>query len=438
MSALSPSWRQRLSRAATAMACVTLCTATAAQTRSDPPVVAKATSSLDAPLFYQLLIGELELRSGAAGSAYQVMLDAARRTREETLFRRTVEIALQGRAGDQALAAASAWRTSVPQSSEAPMVQIQLLAALNRPTDAQEPIGALLKNTPAAEQPNMIASLPRALLRATDKRQAATMLEAALKPFADNPATRTASQVAEGRMWLLAGDPQRAAALATSAHNDDATAPGPAMLALDLMPSTPSAESVVTHYLQQPKAEFAVRLGYARALAALQRYADALTQLERVTREQPELISPWLTVGALYLDLHQPQEAETALQRYVQLTEAARAPANATTEAATGSDDDDDEAPAAPVSADRGLVRAWLLLSQAAEMRGDYTLAEQWLNKIEGPQRTLDVQGRRAALLARQGKLRQARELLQALPEPTPEDARAKLLMEAQMLRDVK
>jgi len=48
------------------------------------------------------------------------------------------------------------------------------------------------------------------------------------------------------------------------------------------------------------------------------------------------------------------------------------------------------------------------------------------------------VQGRRAALLARQGKLRQARELLQALPEPTPEDARAKLLIEAQMLRDVK
>ena len=40
-------------------------------------------SSLDAPLFYQLLLGEIELRNGEAGTAYQLMLDAARRTRDE-------------------------------------------------------------------------------------------------------------------------------------------------------------------------------------------------------------------------------------------------------------------------------------------------------------------------------------------------------------------
>ena len=36
-------------------------------------------SALDAPLFYQLLIGEIELRSGESGAAYEVILDAARR-----------------------------------------------------------------------------------------------------------------------------------------------------------------------------------------------------------------------------------------------------------------------------------------------------------------------------------------------------------------------
>ena len=45
---------------------------------------------------------------------------------------------------------------------------------------------------------------------------------------------------------------------------------------------------------------------------------------------------------------------------------------------------------------------------------------------------------RRAALLARQGKVKEARSLIQAVPERTGDDARAKLLAEAQVLRDIK
>ena len=48
------------------------------------------------------------------------------------------------------------------------------------------------------------------------------------------------------------------------------------------------------------------------------------------------------------------------------------------------------------------------------------------------------MQTRRAALLARQGNYTQARELIRRVPERAPEDARAKLLAEAQVLRDVK
>ena len=36
---------------------------------------------MDDRLFYQLLIGEMELRSGQPGTAYEVILDAARRGR---------------------------------------------------------------------------------------------------------------------------------------------------------------------------------------------------------------------------------------------------------------------------------------------------------------------------------------------------------------------
>ena len=79
--------------------------AASAPAKSEP-----ANSSLDAPLFYQLLIGEIELSAGHAGSAYEVVFDAAKRTRDETLFKRAVDIALQARAGEQALEATRAWR----------------------------------------------------------------------------------------------------------------------------------------------------------------------------------------------------------------------------------------------------------------------------------------------------------------------------------------
>ena len=73
------------------------------------PAEAPTNSAMDAPLFYQLLIGEIELQNGQAGVAYQVLLDAARRTGDEELFKRVVNIAIQARAGDQALMASRAW-----------------------------------------------------------------------------------------------------------------------------------------------------------------------------------------------------------------------------------------------------------------------------------------------------------------------------------------
>src|SRR5574337_1673948 len=85
--------------------------ATAAPTPAQAPVP-PANSSLDAPLFYQLLIGELELVGGHAGNAYEVILDAARRHGDDELYQRATDIALHAHAGDQALAAARAWRSA--------------------------------------------------------------------------------------------------------------------------------------------------------------------------------------------------------------------------------------------------------------------------------------------------------------------------------------
>jgi len=217
---------------------------------------------------------------------------------------------------------------------------------------------------------------------------------------------------------------------AERAQADDPGAAAPALLALDLVAALPAAEKIVTTFLAQPRADVAVRLGYVRALSAAQRYVDAEAQLRSVTREQPTVPGPWLSLGALQLELRQPRDAQASLQRFLELHAD-----GATTPAATNEDDDDDDA---DPSADRGRTQAWLMLAQAAEMRGDAKAAAGWLDKIDDPQRALEVQTRRATLLAKQGKLREARAMVQQVPERKPEDARAKLIAESQVLREVK
>ena len=419
-----------------------------AQTEPETKPAAAPPSALDAPLFYQLLIGELELRDGRPGNAYQVILDAARRQADDALFQRAVDIALQARAGDQALAAVKAWREARPQSTAAMRHEVQILLALNRGQDLAEPLTAWLAIAPLLERPGLIASLPQLLQRLADKQQALALAGKVLTPWLDDPGTRTAARVALGRAHLLAALPTQALGLARAAQADDAAAPAPALLALDMLPATPAAEALVTAYLARPDAEPAVRLAYVRSLAQSQRYADASRQLEQLTRDKPDLPEPWLTLGALRLELKLPKEAEAALLRYVELAGSAPPPAAVAAAnaagAATGStasdteDDDDGPSSSAETGGQRDLTQAWLLLAQAAEQRGDLKAAETWLAKIENPQRLLEVQARRAGLLARQGKIKEARALVQAVPERTGDDARAKLMAEAQLLRDVK
>jgi tetratricopeptide (TPR) repeat protein len=393
-------------------------------------------SALDAQLMYQLLIGEMELRAGEPGTAYEVLLDAARRTKDEQLFRRATDIALEARAGDQALAAVKAWRAALPASLEALRFHVQLLVALNRVPEALEPLRALIAQTPAPARAATINSLPRFFARTADPKQAASLLEQALQPYVDGADTSAAARVALGRAWLSAQDPAKALDLAQRAHRREPAAEGPALLAADLLPGSPAAEVIVLAHLKAKPDSHGVRLTYVRVLTTSQRYAEAIEQLDSVTRIAPTLAPPWLTLGALQIELRHPAEATAAVQKFVQLTQDGAVTNPIAAEAPADGPDDADEAPTAATS--EALTQAWLLLAQAAEQQGDYKAAEAWLAKVDSPQRLLEVQSRRASVLARQGKVKEARELVRGVPERTAEDARAKMLAEAQLLRDVK
>ncbi|MFN7196015.1 MAG: tetratricopeptide repeat protein [Hylemonella sp.] len=383
---------------------------------SAPP--ASASSALDGELFYQLLLAELSVQQGEPGMGYSLMLDAARKTADAGAYQRAVEIALQARAGDSALQAARAWRSAHPGSREANRYVLQILIGLNRLGEAVEPLKRDIALTDAKERPVAITLLPRYFARTADKKTAAQVLEQALADYLQAPATAGAAWAAVGRLRLEAGDSNGALEAARRGHAADPKAEGPVLLALTLMsPQQPQAENMVRQYLQaRPQPE--VRLAYTRALLDAQRYAEAARQAEALTQERPEQPEAWLIRGTLELQDNRLDLAERSLRRFLELMQARRNDA--------------------PESATRALAQAYLALAQIAEQRKDYAGAEAWLARIESPEDLTRAQTRRAGILARQGRLDEARELIRNLPERTPADARIKLSSEVQLLRDSK
>ena len=84
----------------------------------------------------------------------------------------------------------------------------------------------------------------------------------------------------------------------------------------------------------------------------------------------------------------------------------------------------------------RELAQVYLGLAQIATRRGDDAGAESWLSRIDDPRSLARVQIQRASILARQGKLPQARQIIEELPARNPQERRTKLLAEVQLLRD--
>jgi predicted Zn-dependent protease len=106
-------------------------------------------SAMDGALFYQLLLGELKAQDQEASAAFALLLDAARKTGDEALFRRSVQIALRARSGESALQAAKAWQEAAPASREANRYVLQILLSLNRIAETQEPLRRMLALAPA-------------------------------------------------------------------------------------------------------------------------------------------------------------------------------------------------------------------------------------------------------------------------------------------------
>lgn len=392
------------------------CTLTAQAQTAPIKEPAPKVSALDGALFYQILLGELNARSEESGTAFSILLDAARKTNDPALYKRSVQIALQARSGESALMAARAWSKALPASQEANRYVLQILLGLNRVADTMEPLKKELSLTPAAERRELIWALPGLYERVRDKQAAVAVVEQALADALKQSDLSATVWASRGRMWQAAGDNAAALNAAKQGLSQDPRSEHAALLALSLMdPDRPDAETLVRNYLPNARPEF--RMAYVKTLLNGQREDDALLQLQNLRTQTPDYADAWLVEGALLAHKGQSDLAEKHLLRYLDLT-----------------DTQGDAKPGANIRRERS--QAFLTLAAVAQQRHDLAKAQEWLQKVDNPDDILRAQIRRASLMAKQGQVDEAISLIRSQVERSDADAQVKRSAEVQLLRD--
>ena len=362
--------------------------------------------------FYAVLTGEIAANTGHTAAAYTELLKAARDMNSAPLFERATEVAVTAGAPEQALAAVNAWRSAQPESLKAQTWQAQLLVALGRNAEAAPAIARVMTLTPQPQRPKAILSLAPLFAQASDPAAAVALAKKSLAPYRGMPQSGLVIGLLQGR----AGDVTSAFAAAEKALAADHGMTAAAALLLQTYTVNPQqADALLQPYFVAKPDDANLRLVWIQAALRQQRDGIALAQAQALSVTKPDLPEGWLILGSLQLQQDQTLRSQKSLLTYLSLVEKTGTPA-----------------------ANGGSARAYLALAEAARTQRDYPQAEHWLAKIPAGQDALATTLQQATILAEQNKFQAGMELLDKLPNGTPEQQRERLFARAQLYRTAK
>jgi len=372
-------------------------------------------SNLSGDLLLEILLGELNNEQGIPATGYSLLLDAAKKSQDSGLYKRAIDIALHARSGPSALEAAKAWKSASPASREANRYVLDILLALNKIEQTEEPLRTDLLLTPQTEQAKAISLVPQLYAQVNDKSLAATVVEKALNSFKSRTETTSVSWVTIARMRFMGAKPETSLeALKKGFATDPQSAPG-TLLAIELASAhTPGAEDVLKPALTAQQDPL-ILLQWVRALIEMDRLNEAGDQLVQITLKSPQFPDGWLLLGSLQLEQSQIDKANDSINNYLKIANQAPDSVNA-----------------------QGLGQAYLMMAQIAQKQNNESLADTWLSKIQDPQMVMRAQFQRASILASKGKLQEAVDLIEHLPAKNKEDVRSKVLAKAQLYQEYK
>jgi tetratricopeptide (TPR) repeat protein len=378
----------------------------AAPSEPTPPTATNAKlqddQSLSEALLYEFLLGEIAAQRGDPVLAARTYLDLARRTRDPRVARRAVELASTAREQGLALEAAQLWQETEPDSIRALQAVTALMIAAKRVDDAEPYLAKLL----AAQSTNTASGfmqLNRLLARNPDKDASLRVVRrlAALYPKLPE------AQFAVSQAALAAGDEKAAL---EAIRRAEALRPdwdlGALFEAQILQTQSPAkAAERLERYLEQYPDKRDVRMNYARLLVLDKRYPEARQQFERLLADNPGNTEVIFAVGLLAFQLKDYEVAERNLERLLELN-----------------------------YSDVNTVR--YTLGQIAEEQKDWAKAIRWYEKVGAGEQSLPAQLRVANVIAKQGKLDEARAYLHGIVLKDEQQKVQILVAEAQILRD--
>ena len=365
---------------------------------------------------YRVLAGELAVHEGIYDVAYGFMLKAAQSRDDPALYKRTVEIALQARAGASALSAARTWLANMPDSREAIQQVFGLELALQKSTDASKSLARLVKDLSPKELEAFSAALPAALSRLSNNEQRLIVVRNGLSNLLKDPARGAYAHAMLGNTALFAGQTQTALQQAQQALKQSPSNAVAATLAVALMEQgLASARPLVQTYVERPDATARVRYFYARALAEQGQTAAAIQSLKSLTHDHSDAWEAWLLLATLKADRQDWDSAHAAALAVV-----------------NGLPAKTEDSDAGHKWRNRGL----LLLSEIEQKQDHFQQAQHWVDQVTQADDPLAVTYRRATLLAAQGHLDKARALIAQTEVNDATQERRRLTLEAQLLRE--
>ena len=391
----------------------------AAPAKPLPKVVAQAPAAAPAPapravplpnvelseaILFKLTLAEVALQRGQPHVAVPALLDVARETRDPRVARRATEVAWSARFLPAALDAATLWLQTDPESARARQTVIALLVNQSRLNDALPHLQKWLSSEPDKVGQNFL-QLSSLVAGHQDKAAILRMFRTLAAAY---PAVPEASLAVAQAAWNADDQPGALAA---------------ARRALELRPGWELAALFQARALQRDSVDQAIgfletflksnpgardaRLNYARLLVAARRYPEARKQFEILVGEAPNNPEIAMAVATLSLQAKDYAAAELQLRRALEIN-----------------------------PKDPDTIR--LYLGQVSEELKRDDQALKWYSSVTGGEQFVAAQARYAAVLARQGKLAEARSHLQNVAAA---DARQRLqltLAEAGLLRDAR
>ena len=379
----------------------------AVQTQANPPAAAPRQAPLpnfrlDRKTLYEFLIAETAINRGQYQLAAQAYLDLARTTRDPRVARRATEIAFYSRQITLAQEAATLWMQADPDSAQARQTLAVILVNASSLQDSRPHLEIWLTADKDAI-PQAFLQVNTLLARHADKLAVLGVIQDLAQPYPKVPEAQLA--VAQAAWNANQFDTALAAAQAAARLKPDWEVA--ALFQAQVLQRKSNAQAIefLQRYIKSyPKARD-VRLNYARLLVAEKRLSDARTEFQLLIKEFPDNADVAVTIALLSMQLNEFDAAEAQLKRVLDL----------------GPKDPD-------------TVRYYL--GQVNEERKRFDAALEWYKSVGPGEQFIPAQARVAGMIAKQGKLAEAREYLQKVPADNNQQRVLLTQAEAQILRD--